>query len=85
MPVFIPAQATCDRCGKTAPCWLSCIFDGTIGVGDRRFEKLGATVRGLGKWFWKDDGVVCSEACKEAIQMDPRYAGFSGEWMACAE
>jgi hypothetical protein len=61
------------------------MFDGTIGVGDRRFEKVGACIRGLATWFWKDDGVACSEACTEALARDPRYAGFSGGWTPCGE
>ncbi len=79
MPVYVPAQAICDRCGKTAPCWLSCMFDDSIGVGN-----FGAAIRGLGMWFWKDNGMVCSEACKEAIQSDPRWARY-GKWTACSE
>jgi hypothetical protein len=80
MPVFIPAQATCDQCGKTAPCWLACILDDSIGVGN-----FGASIRGLATWFWKNDGVACSGACKEALARNPKFARLSGAWTPCGE
>jgi hypothetical protein len=81
MPIHIPAEATCDHCGKTAPCRLDCAFGVRTHAWDRReFEYVAAVVRGLDTWVWKQDGVACSDACKEALAKDPRYAGYSGRW-----
>jgi hypothetical protein len=84
MPVHIPAEATCDHCGKTAPCKLDCAFPReTIEWGSRSFQTVGVAIRGLGTWFWKADGVACSETCKETLAKEPRYASFAGQWRSC--
>jgi ferredoxin len=84
MPIHIPAEATCDHCGKVAPCKVKCLFDGSITLDDRRYERPGLAIRGLPAWFWKRDGMACSESCKEVLARDPRY-DFSGPWMPCGE
>lgn len=76
-----PTEATCDHCGKTAPCRLDYAFDaGGVGWGKRNFHTGGGAIRGLGTWFWKADGVACSEECKEALAKKPRHADFGGQW-----
>ncbi len=83
MPIHIPAEATCDHCGKTTPCKLACALpqQGGASWGDHRdFEQVCVAIRGLGAWFWRDDGVACSEACKAALANEPRYKKFGGQW-----
>ena len=83
MPVHMPAEATCDHCGKTAPCKLDCAFVRTSIIGDRSFQTVGVAIRGLETWFWKNDGVACSETCKDTLAKDPKHAGFSDPWAPC--
>jgi hypothetical protein len=81
MPIQIPAQATCDHCGKTTPCQLDCAFGHkTVEWVRRSFEELDAAILGPATWFWKQDGVACSEACKEALEKEPRYGGYPDRW-----
>ena len=78
MPVYIPAEATCDACGKTAPCKLDCAFltarnRGTIATT----QWVQLAIRGLGTWFWNFNGVACSATCKETLANQPRFADYS--------
>jgi hypothetical protein len=81
MPIQIPAEATCDHCGKTAPCKLFCCFENSsMTIGKREFQKAAIGVRDLQTWFWKFEGIACSEACKQVLAKDPRWAGYGGQW-----
>lgn len=84
MPILIPAEAACDHCGKTAPCKLDSSFSfRTVEHAGRTYEAACVAIRGLPTWFWRDNGVACSEACKQALEKEPRFSGYSGKWGAC--
>lgn len=80
MPIHIPAAATCDHCGKTAPCKLECEMMGEVAVGSRSFKNLAIDVHNLGGWFSWRYLMACSVDCKEALSKDPPYASFGGAW-----
>jgi hypothetical protein len=83
MPVHFPAEATCDHCGKTAPCKLDCAFLSGVTFGGRSFKGFGAAIRGLE--FFNHDALACSDACRDALAKDPRWrwADFGNRWGSC--
>jgi hypothetical protein len=83
MPIHVPAEATCDHCGKTEPCKLAGAF-GNHGIkwSNRGYEELCVATRGLAGWFWKEDGIACSEPCRDVLAKDPKHAAYGGRWTA---
>jgi hypothetical protein len=84
MPIAIPTELTCDHCGKTATCKMVCSFAWkTMEKAGRSYEEPGLAIRGIPTWFWRDDAVACSEACKAVLSNEPRFTGYSGKWSSC--
>jgi hypothetical protein len=83
MPVHIPAEATCDHCGKTALFKLDCAYLTDFTSDCRSFRKVAFGFRGLETWFWKRDGVACSEVCEETLAKESWYSNYAGDWESC--
>ncbi len=85
MPVHFPAEATCDHCGKTVPCKLDCAVLAECTFGGRSFQEPGIAIRGLETWFFNNDALACSAACRDALANDPRWrwADFGNAWQPC--
>jgi hypothetical protein len=83
MPFQLHAQATCDRCGRTAACEISLCPTSTHDLEGRSYWGMAAASRGLETWFQKRDGVACSPQCRDVLAKDPRWEGYSGDWVPC--
>jgi hypothetical protein len=83
MAIYVSAEARCSHCGKTAPCELKLYLVGGRGIGTRQYSAVNAAVSGIETWFRKDDGLACSEACRDILAADPRYANYDGRWTHC--
>ncbi len=83
MPLHMSAEATCDHCHTTAPCRLDLRLLSGHQIGKREHWALGAAVRGIPTWFWKFEGLACSEACRDVLAKEPRFADYGGRWQPC--
>jgi hypothetical protein len=77
MSIHISAEATCDNCGKTAPCKLNASLMGA--VGSQRFEKLAVATHDLPGWFWWEHLMACSVGCQEVLSQRPPFSSYSRE------
>lgn len=84
MPLQIAAQATCDQCRTTAPCWVNVLLSWkSVEKAGRSYEAAGVAIHGLPTWFWRDDALACSEACKATLSEQPRFKEYQGRWKSC--
>jgi hypothetical protein len=83
MPLTIQAEASCDQCGKTAPCRVDCsLWSGRMVDGGQEFRDVGVAVMGLPAWFYKREGMACSNTCKEILESTFTGRG-TAEWTPC--
>ncbi len=83
MGIYLNAEARCTHCGTRAPCELNVMLWKGTSIGSREYGGMHAAVRGIEKWFCKDDGLACSEACRDVLAKDPRFANYAGKWNHC--
>jgi hypothetical protein len=81
MLLYSQAQATCDHCGRTAPCAIQLCRRGTFEFEGREYWNMNAVVRGLESWFQNHDGTACSPACRDVLAT-ARGDG-PGDWAPC--
>jgi hypothetical protein len=82
MPLYFQGQATCDHCGKTAPCAIQlCLGDGKFSFEEREYWSMHAAVRGPETWFQNHDGMACSAECRDVLAQARRDS--PGDWAPC--
>jgi hypothetical protein len=77
VPIRIPAEVICNRCGAKA----SCVLDADE-LRSTKFWCVGNAIRHLPGWYYKDQhtDVACSEECMKILAEDKR---FVGRWNPC--